>query len=182
MLISWSLVERAHHCFVQEHLHMALGNEWRPAQIEQSLRSVGASRVRISRPSSAVSQRSGGSDPSRKPAAGAAPAAPVPNATSGSESGKEDLSNFEPPGKVRFILFVFSKNFEPLETSVVTLLLRCKWRSSLWSKLQLKNLVRQSSPKLEKLATFILTPWLRTFASAATRIQTLAVIAEQYTD
>ena len=46
---------------IQEQLHVALGNEPRPAQIEQSLRSAGASRVRISRPSSAISQRSGGS-------------------------------------------------------------------------------------------------------------------------
>nr|XP_018669149.1 uncharacterized protein LOC104266158 [Ciona intestinalis] len=44
---------------LQENLHIALGNEARPAQIVQTLRSAGASRVRISRPSSAVSQRSG---------------------------------------------------------------------------------------------------------------------------
>ena len=51
---------------LQEQLHTALGNEPRPAQVEQNLRSAGASRVRISRPSSAVSQRSGGSQENPK--------------------------------------------------------------------------------------------------------------------
>ncbi|CAK8694749.1 unnamed protein product [Clavelina lepadiformis] len=46
---------------LQEQLHVALGNSSRPAQIEQTLRSAGASKILISRPSSAVSQRSGGS-------------------------------------------------------------------------------------------------------------------------
>ena len=34
-----------------------MGNEARPAQVEQVLRSAGASRIRISRPSSAMSQQ-----------------------------------------------------------------------------------------------------------------------------
>ena len=42
---------------LQEHIHVALGNEARPAQVEQVLRSAGASRIRISRPSSAMSQQ-----------------------------------------------------------------------------------------------------------------------------
>nr|XP_039248070.1 LOW QUALITY PROTEIN: dynein beta chain, ciliary-like [Styela clava] len=49
---------------IQEQLHVALGFEPRPAQIERELRSAGASKVRVSRPSSAASQRSGGSNKS----------------------------------------------------------------------------------------------------------------------
>lgn len=52
---------------IQEQLHVALGNEPRPAQIEQTLRSTGASKVRISRPSSAVSHKSGSSQEKMNP-------------------------------------------------------------------------------------------------------------------
>merc|ERR1719354_1328149 len=43
---------------IQEKLHMALGYERRSAQIEQTVKSAGASRIRISRPSSAVKRES----------------------------------------------------------------------------------------------------------------------------
>nr|CAB3238693.1 dynein heavy chain 8, axonemal-like [Phallusia mammillata] len=79
---------------LQEHLHVSLGNDPRPAQIQQTLRSVGASRVRISRPSSAISQRSGGSDPVQKVAM-----SPTlqPQVASESDSGKEDQPLGVPP-------------------------------------------------------------------------------------
>ena len=70
---------------LQEQLHVALGNEPRPAQVEQSLRSAGASRVRISRPSSAVSQRSGGSQQDR-------PKISVTPPQTDTDSGRDPLS------------------------------------------------------------------------------------------
>ena len=77
---------------LQEQLHVALGNEPRPANVEQSLRSAGASKVRISRPSSAVSQRSGASQEH--------PKISVTPPQTDTDSAREPLSRTD---KVRFV-------------------------------------------------------------------------------
>lgn len=99
----------------QEHLHVSLGNDPRPAQIQQTLRSVGASRVRISRPSSAISQRSGGSDPAHKVALSPAVAPPT---ASESDSGREDQPLGVPP-QVSSCSHGNTSFFEPIFVFVV---------------------------------------------------------------